>query len=286
MNQSKTILLALQEAKQILKENKIESYALDAQLLLMHSIGFSKIELFTKDTFLLTKQQEQNYNQLIQKRVQGMPTQYLLGHCEFMGLPFIVKEGVLIPRPDTEILVETVLEICKRKKFQTIMDMCTGTGCIAVSIAYYTDINKIYGIDISACALDVAKKNAASNHVEITFLESNLFESVPIELVHQMDAVVSNPPYIPEKEINKLMKEVREYEPHLALNGGKDGLSFYRKIIEDSKQYLKKGGYLFFEIGYNQGKEVSSLLLKKEFTNIEIRQDLAGLDRVVFGQLI
>lgn len=286
MNQSKTILLALQEAKQILKENKIESYALDAQLLLMHSIGFSKIELFTKDTFLLTKQQEQNYNQLIQKRVQGMPTQYLLGHCEFMGLPFIVKEGVLIPRPDTEILVETVLEICKRKKFQTIMDMCTGTGCIAVSIAYYTDINKIYGIDISACALDVAKKNAASNHVEITFLESNLFESVPIELVHQMDAVVSNPPYIPEKEINQLMKEVREYEPHLALNGGKDGLSFYRKIIEDSKQYLKKGGYLFFEIGYNQGKEVSSLLLKKEFTNIEIRQDLAGLDRVVFGQLI
>lgn len=286
MNQSKTILLALQEAKQILKENKIESYALDAQLLLMHSIGFSKIELFTKDTFLLTKQQEQNYNQLIQKRVQGMPTQYLLGHCEFMGLPFIVKEGVLIPRPDTEILVETVLEIYKRKKFQTIMDMCTGTGCIAVSIAYYTDINKIYGIDISACALDVAKKNAASNHVEITFLESNLFESVPIELVHQMDAVVSNPPYIPEKEINKLMKEVREYEPHLALNGGKDGLSFYRKIIEDSKQYLKKGGYLFFEIGYNQGKEVSSLLLKKEFTNIEIRQDLAGLDRVVFGQLI
>ncbi|NLM12463.1 MAG: peptide chain release factor N(5)-glutamine methyltransferase, partial [Epulopiscium sp.] len=193
--------------------------------------------------------------------------------------------SVLIPRQDTEILVETALEfIDKDKEFQ-VLDVCTGSGCIGISIAYYAPLSQVIGIDISEDALKVARYNAKLNKVNdrVHFIKSNLFGEVPKNLKGTVDMIVSNPPYIPTEEIKELMKEVNAYEPTIALDGGKDGLDFYRLIVKDGKEYLKSGGILLFEIGYNQGDDVVHLLKSQNFTEIEIKKDLAGLNRVVFG---
>lgn len=188
----------------------------------------------------------------------------------------------MIPRADTEILVETVLQYHEKEHFQNAIDICTGTGCIAVSLAKYTDIS-MYGVDISERALQIAKKNAQYHAVSVTWFQSDLFQNVPMSLAH-FDCIVSNPPYIATKEIQTLMNSVKCFEPHLALDGGKYGTDFYKKIAQQSKQYLKKGAFLFFEIGYQQAEAVCSILNQNGFDNIVVCKDLAGLDRVVLGQ--
>ena len=202
-----------------------------------------------------------------------------------MGLHFYVDENVLIPQPDSENLVEEVIkisEILKMGKEQLkVLDMCTGSGAIAVSLSKYIDKALIYASDISINALDVAKKNAKSNSLDITFIHSDLFND--IEISNQFDIIVSNPPYIETEVIKSLSKEVQE-EPIIALDGGKDGLDFYREIIKCAKEYLIKDGYLVLEIGYDQKDSVIKLLQDNDYKNIYSKKDLSGNDRVVVGQ--
>lgn len=238
----------------------------------------------TRSFYLLHEQDEipddqrHIFFEMTKKRCSHIPLQYLTGEQEFMGLPFKVNENVLIPRQDTEVLVEEALKVISDG--DTVLDMCTGSGCIAVSIKSFRPGAKVIGCDISAAALHVARENAKKNDVSVKFEESDLFSNVE----GRYDVIVSNPPYIPSDVILTLMPEVRDFEPMGALDGKEDGLFFYRKIVEESNNYLVPGGYLLFEIGYDQGDDVSLLMKKNRFTEIEVIPDLAGLDRVVKGR--
>ncbi len=234
--------------------------------------------------FLLNREKEipqgvdQKYQELLKKRSLHIPLQHLTGEQEFMGLPFHVNENVLIPRQDTETLVEEVLKIVKPG--DKILDLCTGSGCIVISIAKLAHGVSGVGADLSEEALQVARKNAQALQAGVSFLHSDLFEKVE----GTFDCIVSNPPYIASGDIPGLMEEVRDHEPHMALDGKEDGLFFYRKIIEEAKLYLKKHGWLCFEIGCDQAQAVSAMMKQNGYEHIRVIQDLAGLDRVVMGQ--
>ena len=277
---NKTIAEALREGKQRLQAAGKDTF--DAELLLEKAAGLNRTALFLRGEELLSAEAVARYEVFLAERESGRPTQYILGTWEFMGLPFSVGEGVLIPRGDTEILVETILE--KQESLRTILDIGTGSGCIPVSLSHYGKFDSVLAVDISPKALGYAMKNAAANHAEISFYESDLFSNVPVERKGKLDAIVSNPPYIPKEDIAGLMTEVRDFEPRNALDGGADGLDFYRAIVAESRDWLKQGGWLFFEIGYDQGEALRSLLAEAGYAEIGIRQDLAGLDRVAFGK--
>ena len=277
---NKTIAEALREGKQRLQAAGKDAF--DAELLLEKAAGLNRTALFLRGEELLSAEAVARYEVFLAERESGRPTQYILGTWEFMGLPFSVGEGVLIPRGDTEILVETILE--KQESLRTILDIGTGSGCIPVSLSHYGKFDSVLAVDISPKALGYAMKNAAANHAEISFYESDLFSNVPVEWKGKLDAIVSNPPYIPKEDIAGLMTEVRDFEPRNALDGGADGLDFYRAIVAESRDWLKQGGWLFFEIGYDQGEALRSLLAEAGYAEIGIRQDLAGLDRVAFGK--
>ena len=282
MSRNKTIKEALIAAKQILKESGAGEYKLDAELFMMKAANMTKTSVLINGDKLLTESEEQLFNSMVEQRKNGVPSQYILGKCEFMGYEFFVDKNVLIPRPDTEVLVETVLKISEKEKFKNIIDMCTGSGCIAISLAL-NGIDKVAACDISIGALNTAKRNAEYNNIsdKIQFVQGDLFEN--INKSEKYDAIVSNPPYIPTEDISNLMREVRDNEPLTALDGGTDGLDFYRKITEKSLEYLSDGGYLFFEIGYNQGEDLKNIMISFGFDGIQIIKDYAGLDRVVFG---
>ena len=277
---NKTIAEALREGKQRLQAAGKDAF--DAELLLEKAAGLNRTALFLRGEELLSAEAVARYEVFLAERESGRPTQYILGTWEFMGLPFSVGEGVLIPRGDTEILVETILE--KQESLRTILDIGTGSGCIPVSLSHYGKFDSVLAVDISQKALGYATKNAAANHAEISFYESDLFSNVPVEWKGKLDAIVSNPPYIPKEDIAGLMTEVKDFEPRNALDGGADGLDFYRTIVAESRDWLKQGGWLFFEIGYDQGEALRSLLAEAGYAEIGIRQDLAGLDRVAFGK--
>ena len=207
---------------------------------------------------------------------------YILGRCEFMGMNFYVDKNVLIPRPDTEILVERVIDWAKKNKSKSFIDMCTGSGCIAISLVKYLNING-FAADISKNAIKVAKKNSILNNVDekIEFIESDLFSSFSNN--NNVDIIVSNPPYISSQVVETLMPEVKDNEPRNALDGGINGLDFYVKIARDAVKFLNQGGGIFFEIGYDQGESVSKILKMNNFVDIKVEKDLAGLDRIVWG---
>ena len=285
MNQkNKTIAEALREGKMRLKAAGKEAYAFEAELLLEKAAGLNRTALFLRGEEVLSEEVLTVYEGYLSEREQGRPTQYILGEWEFMGLPFHVGEGVLIPRGDTEVLVETILEKQQSEPIKSILDIGTGSGCIPVSLGHYGKFEKIMAVDISPKALGYAIKNAAENRVSIDFYESDLFTNIPSEWKGRLDAIVSNPPYIPKKDIAELMTEVKDFEPMNALDGGEDGLDFYRAIVEQGREWLKDGGWLFFEIGYDQGEDLRNLLKEFGYTEVEIRQDLAGLDRVAMGR--
>ena len=261
-----------------------EAYAFEAELLLEKAAGLNRTALFLRGEEVLSEEVLTVYEGYLSEREQGRPTQYILGEWEFMGLPFHVGEGVLIPRGDTEVLVETILEKQQSEPIKSILDIGTGSGCIPVSLGHYGKFEKIMAVDISPKALGYATKNAAENRVSIDFYESDLFTNIPSEWKGRLDAIVSNPPYIPKKDIAELMTEVKDFEPMNALDGGEDGLDFYRAIVEQAKEWLVDGGWLFFEIGYDQGEDLRKLLQEFGYTAIEIIQDLAGLDRVALGR--
>ncbi|MDY3888485.1 MAG: peptide chain release factor N(5)-glutamine methyltransferase [Agathobacter sp.] len=227
----------------------------------------------------MTEEQAKQYQLLIKKRAERVPLQYITGEQEFMGLTFTVNSSVLIPRQDTETLVEEALKAAKPG--MNILDMCTGSGCVLISILKNVDAKGI-GYDISKQALNVAKENAKRNHVVCEFERSDLFENVD----GTYDIIVSNPPYIPTEVIHTLMPEVKEFEPMEALDGMEDGLHFYRRIVREAKEHLARGGYLMLEIGHDQGASVSEMLEYGGYAEVRVIKDLARNDRVVIGKRV
>ena len=251
-----TVKEVLNDTKKRLKEQGIDTYSLDSSLLVSEVTGLTKIQLVTHDRDEVTEEQINRLENLVKERLKNKPMQYILGHCEFMGLDFKVTENTLIPRGDTENIVEEVIATIENSGYNNVLDMCTGTGAIAISVAHYTKA-KVTASDISSKALEVARENAKILNADVNFIESEV--------------------------IPTLMEQVKDYEPMLALDGGKDGLDFYRNIINQAKNYINQNGCIVFEIGYNQGGQVKSLLENAGFVNINVKQDLAGLDRLVIG---
>ena len=261
-----------------LKELNIEEPMLKSRLLLSYIIKRPKEYLITHLDEKLTNNEIEEFRNNIEKLKQRIPLSYVLHSKEFMKLNFYVDNNVLIPRADTEILVEEILKYKGRKK--KILDLCTGSGAIGISLAKYMPDSEITGTDISEKAIKIAIENAKRNKVNVHFLKSNLYNNLPDGL---WDVIISNPPYIKSDMIKKLQTEVR-YEPTIALDGGKDGLDFYRKIIECAPKYLENYGMLALEIGFDQADEVINILqMHKCYKNIELKKDLSGNDRVILA---
>lgn len=265
-----------------LEKAGIQEAKLDAWYLLEYETGISRAMFFAEPDRAIDEEMAEKYQRDIETRSRRIPLQHITGEQEFMGLNFKVNEHVLIPRQDTEILVEEALK--RIKPDMKLLDMCTGSGCILESIIKFAEKKgmKIQGTgcDISEEALKVAKENDHRLETQARFIQGNLFEHI----TDTYDMIVSNPPYIRTGEIQKLEDEVKLHDPWIALDGKEDGLYFYRSIVKDSVKHLRKGGYLLFEIGFDQGEEVSKLLEKYEYEEIQIKKDLAGLDRVVMGR--
>lgn len=279
-----TIKEAINQAVIMLKNENIEAPKNKARMLLEKTLNKSKEYLMIYDNKQITPQERDNYIKNIKRLISGEPLQYIIGKQEFMKLNFLVTKDVLIPRQDTEILVEEVINIAKNIQNPVILDLCTGSGAIAVSLAKYIDNAKIFATDISSKALDIAKRNAEFNGVKnsIEFIESNLFNKIK-DL--KFDIIVSNPPYIETEIIKTLPKDVQN-EPKLALDGGKDGLDFYRKISKEAITFLNRQGYLCLEIGYNQKIAVKKILEEqKRYVNIYCKKDLCENDRVIVSQI-
>ena len=270
-----------QIGKEQLQKAGITDAELDARLLLEFICHTDRNALYAHGDQEIEEEKMQDFLQLIEKRAVHIPLQHLTGEQNFMGLDFLVNEHVLIPRQDTEILVEEIMR--DLHDGIRILDMCTGSGCILLSLLHYSNDCVGVGVDVSEDALAVARQNADRlAEKQAVFIQSDLFEKVE----GSFDLIVSNPPYIRSQEIAGLMPEVREHEPHLALDGKDDGLHFYREIIKGAMPHLKRGGQLFFEIGYDQGEAVQALLAANGYTEIAVVKDYAGLDRVVYGTFL
>lgn len=255
----------------------IEDAKHDAWLLLTFICKIDRTFYYVHMDEDMSVEQVTEYESILSKRAEHVPLQYITGEQEFMGIPFRVNDAVLIPRQDTETLVEEALKVIRPG--MKVLDMCTGSGCILISILKNIVDVEGYGYDISKQAINVAKENAKLNHVNATFERSDLFEDVS----DTFDVIVSNPPYIPTDVISGLMPEVAMYEPMQALDGKEDGLHFYRRIIADASKYLKPEGKLLFEIGHDQGESVPKLMKDAGFKEVRVIKDLAGNDRVVIG---
>ena len=253
----------------------------DSRLIFEYIAGIDRVKLTLDGDMELEPDVEEKLKEALDKRLTHMPVQYITGYQNFMGLEFKVTKDVLIPRMDTETLVEEVLRLGLSNV--RVLDLCTGSGCILLSILKYVYGSSGVGVDISDGALGVAKANSEALGIDATFIKSDMFENIPKD--ERFDIVVSNPPYIRSDVIGTLMSEVRDYEPLLALDGSEDGLKFYRIIADRAPEYLNNGGMLFLEIGYDQGAEVSALLSAAGFMDVEVIKDLSGLDRVVSGRI-
>ena len=270
---------AMQEGEKILQEAGIVDAKNDAWLLLAMVCKVDHTYYYMHMEEELMPEQQDEYHVVIRKRAEHVPLQYITGEQEFMGLPFKVNSNVLIPRQDTETLVEEALKVIRPG--MKVLDMCTGSGCILISILKNVLNVEGVGCDISKQALIVAKENAKLNNVVATFERSDLFDHV----TETFDVIVSNPPYIRTEEIATLMPEVCQFEPVGALDGKEDGLFFYRKMIAESSKYLNPNGVILFEIGYDQGQDVSLMLKEAGYKDVQIVKDLAQNDRVVIGRL-
>lgn len=275
MNTQMTISELLKWGEMKLEDAQIADAEIDAWYLLEYSTGISKSAYLCDRGKRLEEKTICSYQSLIEKRAMHIPLQHLTGEQEFMGLPFLVNKYVLIPRQDTECLVEEALKFLKPE--MEVLDMCTGSGCILISLAHFCKLKRAVGVDLSKEALDVAEQNGNRLSIQkIEFVHSDLFDKVE----GKFDCIISNPPYIASDVIETLEKEVKEYEPRMALDGMEDGLFFYKKIISQASSYLKKNGRIYLEIGYDQAEDVSCLLKKNGFEEVQVKKDLAGLDRL------
>jgi release factor glutamine methyltransferase len=257
----------------------------DCLLLLEHAASLSMNDIYVHGDILLTDREMLIFKDSLDKRLDHIPVQYITGRQMFMGLEFEVNEAVLIPRADTEILVEEIMRLGLDN--MNILDLCTGSGCIIISLIRLSHECMGTGTDISEEALEVAGRNAKALGVDVRFLRGDLYEALA-DMPKDgsgYDIIVSNPPYIASAVVDTLMPEVRDHEPRLALDGDEDGLVFYRRIIADSDKYLNKGGWLFFEIGYDQGEAVRDLMEQKGYEDVEVVRDYSGNDRVVKGRM-
>ena len=263
-----------------LNENNVDDYSIIAKSLAKYILNMNDAEMIINEENEVEDIKQKEYIKDIDEIINGKPLQYITHKQEFIGIEFYVNENVLIPQPDTEILVEEVISICKNYNDEIkILDICTGSGAIAISVAKNVQNAEISASDISEDALEVARKNAKSNNVKIEFINSDMFENIK----DKYDIIVSNPPYIKTKVISTLDKQVQN-EPNIALDGGNDGLEFYRILAKEAKKYLKTNGYLCIEIGYDQREEVEQLLEENHFSNIYAKKDLAGNNRIIVGK--
>lgn len=275
---------ALEEAKNILKSTNFEDSNIIAKGLLSYVLKKDKVYLTINSDTALTDTEYAEFTKYIEQIIDGKPLQYITQKQEFMGMDFFVNEDVLIPQPDTEILVETVLDICKRYGNQSlrILDLCTGSGAIAISLSKILN-TQVFASDVSIKTLKVAEKNNVMNNTKVEFIESNLFEKINGE---KFDIIVSNPPYIKNEEIKLLSKQVQN-EPYIALAGGEDGLDFYRKIIDEAYKYINKNGYLCLEIGYDQKEDLIKLIKQNENYEYEnCIKDLSNNDRCIIAKIV
>lgn len=277
----KTYKDALEYGKQRLLECEIEDANLDAWLLLEYVSGISRSWYFIHENEEISEDDIEEYQILIEQRGKHIPLQQLTKEAYFYGMKFFVNENVLIPRQDTEVLVEQVLSLSKEKENLKLLDMCTGSGCILLALLANLKQASGTGVDLSEKALEVAQRNGKELGIEVSWVQSDLFDKVS----GSYDIIVSNPPYIETSVIEGLMDEVKLYEPRMALDGTEDGLFFYREITMQAGKYLKNNGILAFEIGYNQGKAVSEFMKENGYKEVQVLQDLAGLDRVVTGRI-
>lgn len=319
-----TLYDLLNEGSSILRQAGDTDAENDAKLLLLNAFDLNLVHFLMdrlrplSETDVAVQEQIQNYCAMVAKRASRVPLQQILGSQEFMGLDFFVNEHVLIPRQDTETLVELVLKEQQGKqqeqqlegqqkkqqeqqpeeqqkkqrgqqpeeqpgKPRKLLDLCTGSGCIAISLAVKGGFESVTATDLSEEALKVAERNARTHQVPIRFFQGDLFSALPQSEVKTFDIITSNPPYIPTAVIATLEPEVREHEPMMALDGTEDGLKFYRQIAKEAGSWLKPGGSIYLEIGYDQGEAVSGLLEDAGFTNVRVVKDLPGKDRVVCG---
>ncbi len=261
-----------------LSQSQVPDARLDAWYLMEYVFGLDRAHYFLREQEAAGMEQEEQYRALIEKRSRRIPLQHLTHQAWFMGLEFYVDERVLIPRQDTEILVEEALK--RLGAGQRVLDLCTGSGCILLSILKERPDCEGTGADLSGDALAVACRNGEKLGIPAVFCKSDLFAQID----GKYDMIVSNPPYIPTSVIGGLEDEVRKYDPAMALDGGEDGLKFYRRLTAEAREYLHPGGWLLMEIGYDQKDAVSSLLEEAGYEEIQAVQDLAGCDRVVMGR--
>lgn len=283
---NKTIEELINTGTKTLKDNGIDTARLDTELLLGNVIEKERLYLITHKEETIGKDQCDEFFELIEKRRKKMPVKYILNKCEFMGIDLHVEEGVLIPRDDTELLVDEVLKNISEDDEKQICDLCCGSGAIGISLACLrknikVDLLDYYPIPEKVTLINIEKHNLQGR---VSFSKSDLLD-VSIKASKKYDIIVSNPPYIEEEEIEKLMDDVQKYEPHTALSGGIDGLDFYKKIVNQSIEVLNENGILAFEIGYNQGKAVKSLMEENNFKDVRVIKDFASLDRIVIGHL-
>ena len=275
---------AYKNGERILSAAGIPEAALDARLLLEFLTGHDRNTLLAHPDTPVSEGDAAKYDELIAKRAKHIPLQHLTGTCEFMGIEFSVNDSVLIPRQDSECLVEEAMRFVADGS--DILDLCTGSGCLMLSLMHYKNNCRATGVDISEDALAVARRNAEAieadgglNGGSVRFLAGDLYDALEDDVKY--DVIISNPPYIRTDVIPTLMPEVRDHEPHIALDGGEDGLTFYRRIAEGAAVHLARGGMIFLEIGYDQGSAVTDILADAGFTDITVVKDYAGNDRVV-----
>ncbi len=276
---NKNVRELMQSISSKLRESHSSTPVLDASLILMRWLGFSRTELYTKDDYIPDDNEMRKIEYWTLKRYEGCPMAYLLGKADFMGLSIKVQESTLIPRPETELLTEKVLEAAKSRGYRKGLDMGCGSGAIAISLCHYDPDLEMTASDISERALLIADQNVRDHKANVRLVHSDLFENIR----ESFDFIVSNPPYIRSDDIPFLEKDVKNYEPLSALDGGKDGLFFYREIINAAASHINKNGLLAFETGYDEGEAVRELMSGAGYRDIEIFKDLAGLDRVVMG---
>lgn len=274
---------AMKWAQEVLETNNRPDAQIDAKLLMLYVLEYNESQLLLNRQKAMPSEQLEKYQFYVLTRATGVPLQHITHEQEFMGLNFYINENVLIPRQDTESLIEKLLEINDTAHFRTGIDIGTGTGCIGISLAHYIKGLKMTLIDVSDKALEVARSNVRAHGLEkaVVTLKSDVLSAYEGEKV---DFIVSNPPYIAKEDMEDLMIEVKAHEPHLALTDEGDGLHFYREISKKAKMYLKKGGFLAYEIGYNQGEAVTTILENEGYESIELFQDLAGNDRVIIAK--
>jgi len=262
-------------AKQVLENCNIKKQ--DARYILCYILNVDNVTLLTNDKIEITDEDIEKFENIVKKIENGMPLEYAIGKSSFMGLDFFVNENVLIPRLETELLVSEVIKYINTENKKSFIDMCCGSGCIFVSILHFTKAN-CTAVDISREALNIAKKNATHNNIlsRVNFIESDLFRN--IDKNKKVDIIVSNPPYIPTKDMTLLEESVKNYEPNIALDGGINGLYFYNQIAKKATDYLLPDGTIFLEIGYNQGEDIKNIF--KNFANVTIKKDYANHDRI------